>query len=107
MFVCIAKPSCSTPRGLAAFTRCKYVLFFGSELLRHPEGLSFSRSEFSRHPEGLGFSDLGSKFSRLEFSGHPTRARCFERNLFFQDSVLHNNLQFYFSHYPFHNLPDC
>ena len=39
---------------LAAFTRCKYVLFFGSEFSRHPEGLSFS---------GLSFRDIqGSEF---------------------------------------------
>ena len=37
--------------------RFNYVLFFGSE--------------FSRHPEGLSFSGLGSKFSRSEFSRHP------------------------------------
>ena len=49
---------------------CKYVLFFGSEFSRHPEGLSFSGpsfrdtrgseffgSEFSRHPEGLSFRE--------------------------------------------------
>ena len=39
---------------LAAFMRCKYVLFFGSEFSRHPEGLSFS---------GLSFRDTrGSEF---------------------------------------------